>query len=183
VADLRYRRKARERVSVERFGLPRRLVPRSVLIADDLHRHDNAVAAELVSRGYAVVEFSVGARCEFDRPRQVIVPPSRDRKPSTNSSISWTTIGISQSVTSSLLPTTAEAGTARFQCRVLGTRRPVNFQPHLFYQGKEVGKIMYQGDEVGRDRGKRIVFLACRAFDKLIENPEKLSLQNSRSVL
>jgi hypothetical protein len=27
---------------------------------------------------------------------------------------------------------------------------PTNFQPHLFYQGKEVGKIMYQGDEVGK---------------------------------
>jgi len=26
----------------------------------------------------------------------------------------------------------------------------VNMQPHLFYQGKEVGKINYQGDEVGR---------------------------------
>jgi hypothetical protein len=26
----------------------------------------------------------------------------------------------------------------------------VRFQPHLFYQGKEVGKIFYQGDEVGR---------------------------------
>lgn len=27
---------------------------------------------------------------------------------------------------------------------------PTNFQPHLFYQGKEVGKIFYQGEEVGR---------------------------------
>jgi hypothetical protein len=25
-----------------------------------------------------------------------------------------------------------------------------NFQPHLFYQGKEVGKIIYDGDEVGK---------------------------------
>jgi hypothetical protein len=25
-----------------------------------------------------------------------------------------------------------------------------NFQPHLFYQGKEVGKIFYDGDEVGK---------------------------------
>lgn len=25
-----------------------------------------------------------------------------------------------------------------------------NFQPHLFYQGKEVGKIIWQGEEVGR---------------------------------
>ena len=25
-----------------------------------------------------------------------------------------------------------------------------NFQPHLFYQGKEVGKMFYQGDEVGK---------------------------------
>lgn len=27
---------------------------------------------------------------------------------------------------------------------------PYNFQPHLFYQGKEVGKIFYEGDEVGK---------------------------------
>ncbi len=27
---------------------------------------------------------------------------------------------------------------------------PVNFQPHLFYQGKEVGKIFYDGEEVGK---------------------------------
>jgi hypothetical protein len=27
---------------------------------------------------------------------------------------------------------------------------PSNFQPHLFYQGKEVGKMFYQGDEVGK---------------------------------
>lgn len=27
---------------------------------------------------------------------------------------------------------------------------PTNFQPHLFYQGKEVGKINYGSDEVGR---------------------------------
>lgn len=27
---------------------------------------------------------------------------------------------------------------------------PVNFEPHVFYQGKEVGKKTYQGDEVGR---------------------------------
>jgi hypothetical protein len=27
---------------------------------------------------------------------------------------------------------------------------PTNFQPHLFYQGKEVGKMFYQGDEVGK---------------------------------
>jgi hypothetical protein len=27
---------------------------------------------------------------------------------------------------------------------------PVNFEPHLFYQGKEVGKIFYQGEEVGK---------------------------------
>jgi hypothetical protein len=27
---------------------------------------------------------------------------------------------------------------------------PVNFQPHLFYQGKEVGKMFYQGEEVGK---------------------------------
>ncbi|HZT57775.1 MAG TPA: hypothetical protein VFA21_04030 [Pyrinomonadaceae bacterium] len=26
----------------------------------------------------------------------------------------------------------------------------VEFQPHLFYQGKEVGKMMYQGEEVGK---------------------------------
>lgn len=26
----------------------------------------------------------------------------------------------------------------------------VNMQPHLFYQGKEVGKIFYEGDEVGK---------------------------------
>lgn len=26
----------------------------------------------------------------------------------------------------------------------------VNMQPHLFYQGKEVGKMMYQGEEVGK---------------------------------
>ena len=26
----------------------------------------------------------------------------------------------------------------------------VNMQPHLFYKGKEVGKIMYQGEEVGK---------------------------------
>ena len=26
----------------------------------------------------------------------------------------------------------------------------VNFKPHLFYQGKEVGKIFYEGDEVGK---------------------------------
>jgi hypothetical protein len=27
---------------------------------------------------------------------------------------------------------------------------PENFQPHLFYQGKEVGKIFFEGDEVGK---------------------------------
>jgi hypothetical protein len=27
---------------------------------------------------------------------------------------------------------------------------PVNFQPHLFYQGKEVGKMFYEGEEVGK---------------------------------
>jgi len=27
---------------------------------------------------------------------------------------------------------------------------PVNFQPHLFYQGKEVGKIFFEGEEVGK---------------------------------
>src|ERR1700716_1270024 len=27
---------------------------------------------------------------------------------------------------------------------------PTNFQPHLFYQGKEVGKINYGSDEGGR---------------------------------
>lgn len=27
---------------------------------------------------------------------------------------------------------------------------PSNFQPHLFYQGKEVGKMFYQGEEVGK---------------------------------
>jgi hypothetical protein len=27
---------------------------------------------------------------------------------------------------------------------------PTNFQPHLFYQGKEVGKMFYQGEEVGK---------------------------------
>jgi hypothetical protein len=27
---------------------------------------------------------------------------------------------------------------------------PYNFQPHLFYQGKEVGKMFYQGEEVGK---------------------------------
>jgi hypothetical protein len=27
---------------------------------------------------------------------------------------------------------------------------PVRFEPHLFYQGKEVGKMFYQGDEVGK---------------------------------
>jgi hypothetical protein len=27
---------------------------------------------------------------------------------------------------------------------------PTNFQPHLFYKGKEVGKIFYEGDEVGK---------------------------------
>jgi len=26
----------------------------------------------------------------------------------------------------------------------------VNFQPHLFYQGKEVGKMFYQGEEIGK---------------------------------
>src|SRR2546423_15713109 len=46
-ASLR-RREARERVAVERFVLPGRLVPRPVLISDYLHRHDEAVAAEFV---------------------------------------------------------------------------------------------------------------------------------------
>ncbi|MGB8509606.1 MAG: hypothetical protein WCD76_14560 [Pyrinomonadaceae bacterium] len=27
---------------------------------------------------------------------------------------------------------------------------PYNFQPHLFYQGKEVGKMFYEGEEVGK---------------------------------
>ncbi|MFL6212206.1 MAG: hypothetical protein ACJ74W_25410 [Pyrinomonadaceae bacterium] len=27
---------------------------------------------------------------------------------------------------------------------------PYNFQPHLFYQGKEVGKMFFEGEEVGR---------------------------------
>jgi hypothetical protein len=27
---------------------------------------------------------------------------------------------------------------------------PVRFEPHIFYQGKEVGKIIYEGDEVGK---------------------------------
>src|SRR2546423_15541081 len=49
------RREARERVAVERFGLPGRLVPRPVLVSDYLHGHDEAVAAELVGCGDAVV--------------------------------------------------------------------------------------------------------------------------------
>lgn len=59
--NLRHRRKARERIAIERFGLPGRLVPRSILIADDLRRHDHAIAAQLIGSGDAVIKFSVSA--------------------------------------------------------------------------------------------------------------------------
>jgi hypothetical protein len=44
----------------------------------------------------------------------------------------------------------------------------VNLQPHLFYQGKEVGKIFYQGDEVGK--------ASCEAE---LENETNQSVDNS----
>jgi hypothetical protein len=73
-ARLGRRREARQRVSIERFSLPCRLVPCPILIADDLDRHDDAVAAELIGGGDAIVEFSVSAGRELDRARQVILP-------------------------------------------------------------------------------------------------------------
>src|SRR6266850_1965671 len=67
--DLRHRREAREWIAIERFGLPCGLVPRSVLIADDLHRQDDAIAAQLVGGGDAVIKFSIGANFKLNRPR------------------------------------------------------------------------------------------------------------------
>src|ERR1041385_7596132 len=63
-----------ERISVKCFGLPGGLVPHSVLIANDLHRHDYAIAAELIVRRNAVVELSARRDGKLDRPRQLVVP-------------------------------------------------------------------------------------------------------------
>src|SRR5918911_1993101 len=58
--DLRQGREAGQRVAVEGVGLPRRLVPRAVLVADDLDGDDEAVRAELVAGGEAGVELAAG---------------------------------------------------------------------------------------------------------------------------
>src|SRR3712207_8311038 len=47
---------AGQRVAVEGVGPPGRLVPRAVLVADDLDGDDDAVDAELVRGGDAVVQ-------------------------------------------------------------------------------------------------------------------------------
>jgi hypothetical protein len=72
----RYGREARQRVAVERGGLPRRAIPRAVLIADDLDGHDDAAATEFVRSGDAVIYESISTRRELDRPREMIVPLS-----------------------------------------------------------------------------------------------------------
>src|ERR1051326_5123469 len=63
-----------ERVAVERVGLPGRLVPLAVLVSDDRDGHDDAVAAQMVGRGDAVVELPFGADRELDGAREVVVP-------------------------------------------------------------------------------------------------------------
>lgn len=72
--DLRRGCEAGERVAVEGVGLPGGVVPSAVLVADYLHGHDDAIAAQLVGGGDAVFEFAVGAHGEFYGARQVIVP-------------------------------------------------------------------------------------------------------------
>src|SRR5687767_12328998 len=68
--DLRRRREAGQSVPVESLGLPRRAVPRPVLIADDKDGNDGAVAAQLVVGGQNVVGFPVGADRELEGARE-----------------------------------------------------------------------------------------------------------------
>src|SRR5207237_6575543 len=44
-----------QRIAVEGIRLPRRSIPRAILISDYLYRHDHAIGAELVGGGDAVV--------------------------------------------------------------------------------------------------------------------------------
>src|SRR5262249_51361821 len=59
--------------AIKRFGLPCGPVPLTLLIADDLHRHDDTIAAELVGGGDAVVEFSIRTNRELYGTSQMIV--------------------------------------------------------------------------------------------------------------
>ena len=73
-------REARERVTVECLGLPRRAVPLAVLISNDRDGDDDAVAAELVGGGDAVVEPPFGTHGELDRARQFVIPVTDNPK-------------------------------------------------------------------------------------------------------
>src|SRR5690242_11013941 len=68
------RRKPGQRVAVERLCLPRGAVPVAILVADDLHRHDHDVGAELVRRRNPVVKLPARLDRELDRARELVVP-------------------------------------------------------------------------------------------------------------
>lgn len=72
--DLLRGSEARQRVAVERLCLPRRLVPLSILIADDLDGHDDTLGADLVGRGNAVIELTIGLDRELNRTCELVVP-------------------------------------------------------------------------------------------------------------
>src|SRR6266571_3457883 len=63
-------REPRDRVAVERARLPGLLVPLAG-VAEDLHGHEGASAAELARRRDARLERAVGRDRELDRAREV----------------------------------------------------------------------------------------------------------------
>ena len=64
----------RQRVAIERLGLPRRPVPLTVLISNDRDGYNHAAGAQLVGGCNSVVELPVGPNRELDRSCQLVVP-------------------------------------------------------------------------------------------------------------
>jgi hypothetical protein len=63
-----------ERMAIKSIGLPGRFVPGAVLIADDRDGHDDALDAQLIRGGNAIIELAVRSHRELDRTRQLVVP-------------------------------------------------------------------------------------------------------------
>ena len=61
-------------MAIKSVCLPGRFVPGAVLIAYDRDGHDDAVDAQFVRRGNAIIKLAIRSHRELDRTRQLVVP-------------------------------------------------------------------------------------------------------------